>query len=358
MLVAAVAKKLFSRPFEWMEEMFSEIEKAQKSILIEMYKVGNDEKGKKLVSLLCKKASEGVKVKLLADAYGSNQSGKLFEELRHCGGQVRVFQVMRLTPAFLTQAHKRDHRKIVIIDGLISYIGSANVTAYCEKWRECIVKFENTAFAETLKYIFSLNFNNYNKYNFRQKKHWRIFHSSGLEVIRDLPSIFKQKVKRKYEYMISRANESVYIETPYFLPGFGLRKAMADAIGRGVKVTVCMPFHSDVRAVDLLRNRYLGILYKKGVDIRYFLPGNLHSKLMIVDQNHFIFGSSNFDYRSFRYMYEIMLAGSEKITLELFKQHATQTLAETEAFDFRTWERRSWVDRLFERILIPFRHLF
>lgn len=358
MVVAADAKKLFSRPFEWMEDMFCEIEKARKSILIEMYKIGNDEKGKQLINLLCKKATEGVKVKLLADAYGSNQSGRLFEELRLSGGQVRIFQVMRLTPAFLTQAHKRDHRKIVVIDGFISYLGSANVTAYCENWRECILKFENAGLADTLKYIFSLNFKNYNKYNFSQKKHWRIFHSGGIELIRDFPSIFKQKVKRKYEYLISKAKESVYVETPYFLPGFALRKAMAEAVSRGVKVTVCMPYHSDVRAVDLLRNRYLGILYKKGVDIRYYLPGNLHSKLMIIDRNYFIAGSSNFDYRSFRYMYEIMLAGSGEVTLVFFLQHAAFTLAETQAFDFPKWEHRSWIDRLFERILIPFRHLF
>ena len=132
---------------------------------------------------------------------------------------------------------------------------------------------------------------------------------------------------------------------------------MIDASRRGVKVNVILPDHSDVNLVDILRNKYLGPLHKSGINFMFYKPNNLHAKLMLVDSEYFAIGSSNFDYRSFRYMYEIMLVGDEKSIVKQVKDHMNITINESKPFDLSKWENRAMINKIFEWILLPFRHL-
>ena len=158
--------------------------------------------------------------------------------------------------------------------------------------------------------------------------------------------------------MIRHAQNEILIETPYFLPGYFLRKALLDACKRGVAVSVVVPRHSDVMLIDILRNRYLGPLHKGGINFLYYLPANLHSKAMMVDRQNFAIGSPNFDYRSFRYMHEIILIGQdERITSQL-DRHIRETIEHSEAFNFDKWLHRPRLQRFIEWLLLPFRHFF
>jgi cardiolipin synthase len=149
----------------------------------------------------------------------------------------------------------------------------------------------------------------------------------------------------------------VVIETPYFLPGFLLRKAMIDAAKRGVEVKVIMPKNSDVRMIDILRNKYLGLLYKNGVKLLFYLPHNLHAKLLLIDNRIFSIASANFDYRSFLYQHEIALIGKDIDILCQLQDHIQETLNNSEEFKYDVWLKRPLIEKIFERILIPFRHL-
>jgi cardiolipin synthase len=177
------------------------------------------------------------------------------------------------------------------------------------------------------------------------------------EIVRDVPSIPLQRMKKKYVHLIRKAQTSIIVETPYFLPGFLLRKALMDAAKRGVDVKVIMPKHSDVRMIDILRNRYLGMLSKNNVKLMFFRPHNLHAKLMVLDDRVFSISSANFDYRSFRYQYEIALIGKEPEVLRQLHEHLYGTLSNSEAFDHEKWAARPLIEKIFEAILIPFRHL-
>ena len=158
--------------------------------------------------------------------------------------------------------------------------------------------------------------------------------------------------------MIRNADREILIETPYFLPGYFLRKVLMDACKRGVEVTVVVPRHSDVMLIDILRNRYLGPLHKEGLKFRYFLPGNLHAKAILVDKEIFAIGSPNFDYRSFRYMHEIVLIGRDESIASQLNQHISETLSQTEQFDFEKWRKRPRLQQFIEWLLLPFRHFF
>jgi cardiolipin synthase len=166
-----------------------------------------------------------------------------------------------------------------------------------------------------------------------------------------------KRVNLKFIRMIKAAKEKVCIVTPYFLPGFLLRKAMIDASRRGVDVTVILPKQSDVNLIDVLRNKYLGPLYKSGIQFLFYRPNNLHAKLMLIDDSHFALGSTNFDYRSFRYMYEIMLIGKDKDIAGQISDHIQNTMSDSIPFDFQRWNNRPLINKFFEWLLLPFRHL-
>lgn len=157
--------------------------------------------------------------------------------------------------------------------------------------------------------------------------------------------------------MIRKAKQRVIIETPYFLPGFMLRKAMTDAVKRGVDVTVILPENSDVHMVDLVRGRYMGMLHKSGVNFRLYQPHNLHSKILMVDNETWSIGSPNFDYRSFRYQHELILIGRRESVVEQLQDHIRKCMANSTTFDYEEWLRRPFIQRFYEWLYLPFRHL-
>jgi cardiolipin synthase len=119
-----------------------------------------------------------------------------------------------------------------------------------------------------------------------------------------------------------------------------------------------MPKHSDMRMVDILRNKYFGMMHKSGVKLLFYTPHNLHAKLLIIDRKIFSVSSANFDYRSFRYQYEIALIGTEPELLRQLDAHVRETLKNSEPFDYPRWMNRPKIEKIFEYILLPFRHLF
>ena len=130
-----------------------------------------------------------------------------------------------------------------------------------------------------------------------------------------------------------------------------------DAGKRGVDVKVIMPKNSDVRMIDVLRNKYLGMLHKNNVNLLFFVPHNLHAKLLFIDNKIFSVSSANFDYRSFRYQYEIALIGSEPDVVRQLQEHINETLVDSEVFDYERWLRRPLIQKILEWTLLPFRHL-
>ncbi|MFH1160041.1 MAG: phosphatidylserine/phosphatidylglycerophosphate/cardiolipin synthase family protein [bacterium] len=339
--------------------MLNDIANAKSYVYLETYKFANDHIGIKFKDALTRKAQEGVKVKLLIDSWGRGPvSETFFTDLIAFGGEVKFFEKIKISSDLFTRGHRRDHRKIMVIDDLICYIGSANITGYNLNWRELALRFHGEI-TPTFRTVFEQNFEAFNPYYITNKLSYSKNMKFGeYEIVRDVPSIPLQRLKKKYTQMIRSARTSVLIETPYFLPGFLLRKALMDAGRRGIDVKVIMPKHSDMRMVDILRNKYFGMMHKNGVQLLFYTPHNLHAKLLIIDKKTFSVSSANFDYRSFRYQYEIALIGSEPEILRQLDQHVRETLRNSEPFDFPRWLNRPKIEKIFEYILLPFRHLF
>ena len=359
--------ELFNDNLRLYNAIYDELENAKKYIYIETYKYGKDSFGIKFRDILTKKKLQGVEVKLLIDGWGASVSESFFPDLIKAGGEVRFFQKLEFGLRFFNKNHKRDHRKIVIIDDKISFIGSANFTDYSINWRELNLKIQGEI-AFHFKKIFLENFEIANK-NFLKRlppekrtkmfsRFRQIVRYKDFEIICDVPSTVIQPLKKRYVELIKNAQKQIVIETPYFLPSRSLRRSLMNAAERGVDVKVIIPKHSDMTAVDLLRNRYIGYLNKNGVKILLYTPRNLHSKMMLVDDAIFSISSANFDYRSFRFQYEISLIGKDANIIQKLNEHIAGTISECEDFDYEKWLARPLIERFAERLLIPFIHWF
>jgi cardiolipin synthase len=336
--------------------MIEDIANAKDSVYLETYRFGNDPVGILFRDVLTKKSREGVKIKLLLDSWGSILSEAFFSGLIAHGGQVRFFKKLRFFFDPFTRNHKRNHRKLLVIDNRISYIGSANIAGHSLHWRELVMRIEGPVSGILSKSYLS-TFEQYKAYTFKKYAQKKTLRYGDFEIIQDIPSVTRQKVKRRFEQLINNATSEVLIETPYFVPGFKLRKALADAGKRGVNVQVIIPFHSDVRLVDILRGKYLGQLHLSNVKIQYYQLSNLHAKCMLIDKKIYTIGSSNFDYRSFRYQFEIMLLGRDAEPIEMMDKHLQETLLDCIPFDYEKWLKRPMLQKFFEWLLLPLRHL-
>ncbi len=348
---------LFDDPIRYYNAMIDDIERAKDYIFIETYRVGNDTVGVRFRDALTRKAKQGVEVKLLIDAWGgSGVTNHFFDSLILAGGEVRFFEKIKFNTDILTRGHRRNHRKMMVIDDDLTYIGSSNITGYNLNWRESVLRIRGSL-SLPFKKIFKQDWSIYNKYVFVKANYLRLIRHGQFDIIRDMPSITKQRIMVRYLQMIRKAKEAVVIVTPYFLPGYRLRRELTEAVKRGLDVRVIIPRRSDVGLVDILRNKYLGPMHEAGVKFLLYKPHNLHAKLMLVDKAIFSIGSSNFDYRSFRYMYEIALIGQEESIVSQLQRHIEETIVECELFNFEHWKKRPLINRFFEWLLLPFRHL-
>lgn len=349
--------KLFSIPELYHESVLHDIASAKQSINFEIYRFRNDEVGKRYRDALAEKCKQGVKVRLLLDSWGTDLPMSFLHPILDQGGEVRFFKKIKFFIDFFTKNHRRNHRKLLVIDNQIVYIGSANLTQYSLGWRELILRLEGPIALDFQK-TFEDSYRVYNKYIFNKLSFKKTIIHGNYEIVQDLPSIYRQVLKNKYELLFSKAKREIIIETPYFLPGYKLRLRMAQAAKRGVNVKVLVPLHSDVRLVDFLRARYMDFYHKNNIHVYYYAPGNLHAKCVLIDNERFAIGSANFDYRSFRYQYEIMLFGTNPEIISQLRTHIDENLLNCRPFDYDAWLVRPLFERIMGVLLTPFRHFF
>ncbi len=349
--------QLFEYADDYLGAMLEDIRHARRYIYLQMYKYGNGENGKLFRDELTRKCRQGVEVKVLIDSWGAYVNDSFFSELIQAGGEVRFFKKIKFFIDFFTKNHRRNHRKLLVIDDQIVHLGSANIVEYAKSWREAMFRIRGDI-AIPFKRVFLSDFRIYRKYVFEKPSYVRTIRHGSFEILRDVPSIAMQRIRKKYLELIQAAENEIIIETPYFLPGTQLRKGLINAARRGVAVKVFLPKHSDMRIIDILRNRYLGMLCRHQVQFLFYVPDNLHAKIILADRRAFILGSPNFDFRSFRYQHEIAILGRDPEAVTLVVDHILGTLKDAEPFNYDHWLNRPFVDKFFERLLIPFRHWF
>lgn len=353
-----------AKKFEIMKEKLLE---ATDHIHLEYYIVKNDKIGNEIKDILIKKAREGVKVRFIIDKVGSIKlNRKYIKDLKKAGVDI-VFYSYVLAP-FLrfinTQINYRNHRKIVIIDGKIAFLGGINIgdeylgLGKLGDWKDCHIMIEGDCVLG-LQSVFLDDFSSIKKYNNEEisvlnniENYFKNHSFNGnipMQIIRsgpdsEFPSILQALIK-----MISSAKKSINIITPYFIPSEGLMDALKIAALSGIKISLIFPEKADHFTVNRASQTYLAELKKAGADI-YMYDKNafIHSKLLTVDEKICTIGTANMDIRSFELNYEInAIIYNEKITQE-FDNIFKSLLKNSRKFDFKKYESRSILNKLID----------
>ena len=312
-------------------ELLEGLKKAKKSINIEFYIFKNDDIGTKILNVLEEKAKEGVEVRLLYDSVGSRSLNRnVLNKLINEGGKVGEF-----FPSWLKfiniNMNFRNHRKIVVIDNNVGFVGGFNVgDEYLGKdskfgyWRDTHIKFTGSAVNDlnlrfladwryatkeevSLEEIFEANEENSNSNNV------------GMQIVSSGPNLSdKYEIKMAYLKMIQKAKKYLYIQSPYLIIDNSISDSLKLAAASGVDVKIMIPGKGDHPFVYWANLVYAGDLIKEGIRVfHYDKNAFLHAKTVVIDDEVCSIGTANMDTRSFELNFEVSsFIYSEKIAKE------------------------------------------
>ncbi|MFD1927901.1 cardiolipin synthase [Sporosarcina siberiensis] len=320
---------IFSDGKEKFDALVEDIKSAKKEINIQYYIIQPDALGRRIRDALTERAKAGVKVRLLYDEVGSKKtSPKFYDELRAAGGEVEVFfpSLFRLVNF---RVNNRNHRKLVIIDGEVGYIGGFNVgdeyLGLDKKfgyWRDTHLRITGKAVNHIqIKFILDWHQAGNNKpgewgeYSFHIEKNTG---TSPVQIVSSGPNSETEHLKNMYIKLILSAKKSVYIQTPYFIPDRSFMDACKIALLSGVDVRIMIPSKPDHPFVYWATWAHVGDLLDYGAEILLYENGFLHAKTIVVDEEVASVGTMNIDSRSFHLNFEVnAIIYDEKVAKQL-----------------------------------------
>lgn len=292
--------------------LIRDLHRARCEINVEYYILAADSIGRAIISILCRRARAGVRVRLLYDAYGSRHLDRnTLRTLSRSGVEVRAFRPLRF-PLFHPLAHRRNHRKMVIIDHSVAYLGGINIAArYVDGgnqgfWRDEHIRLQGSA-TYPLQCLFADDWVKAGGVRIdTPKPKQRVRAALPIQIIHSEMGPTRQAITRTIIKAVMSAERSVRIATPYFLPPMELMEAICVAARSGVDVELMVPMVADVRLAELAAEGYLSRCVQQGVKVYRYRSGFLHSKVVVVDDEIVIVGSANIDGRSLNYNMEVV----------------------------------------------------
>lgn len=343
------------------------IENAREHIHLETYILRADSIGREFARLLCRKAAEGVEVRIIYDALGSRGLPKDYlEELRRAGVKIEPFFPARL-PFLQNKINYRNHRKILVVDGKIGFVGGVNIgDEYLGRnprigfWRDTHLKLEGNS-VYFLQRIFLQDWY-FVTGNALDKEYCHLFPvkeppgSKLVQITASGPDTHWEVIMQVYYYAIATAQESVYLTSPYFVPNESLLTALKTASLSGVDVKILLPAKPDHQIVYWAAMSYMEELMEAGVEIYLYKKGFIHSKVIAVDGILSTIGSANMDQRSFQLNFEVNALVYDRDTTARLEEDFRQDLLYSEKLDPEQFKERSLILKILEsgtRLLSP-----
>ncbi|MGE6610698.1 cardiolipin synthase [Peribacillus sp. NPDC076916] len=323
---------------ETFTEIIKQLKKAEKFIHIEYYIFRSDRLGTEIIDILIEKAKNGVEVLFIFDAAGSlSLSNNEVKRMQNAG--IKAYPFSPLKHGFFNQKFNfRNHRKIIIIDGEVGFVGGLNVgEEYLGRnknigfWRDTHMVLKGEA-VFMLHTVFLLD--------------WE--YVSGEDVLQERPD-FKNKGDQGdgavYFSLITNATESIWIASPYFVPNQAIKAAIKHAAIKGIQVRVMVPAVNDGFLTQYGSRSYFGELLQFGVEVYLYKKGFLHQKLIIVDGDMASIGTANMDMRSFHLNFEVnvFLMGSHSI--EDLIIHYKEDMMDSDKLDPIGYNKRGLLER-------------
>ncbi len=293
-----------------------EIEQAKHTIHIATYILGDDPTGKEIVTRLAKRATQGVKVRLLLDSLGSwNCTRAARFEIRQAGGEVAMFMPV-LPIQTQTSSNLRNHRKIAIFDNYRAMTGGQNLDIRFmggevdhDRFTDFSVITQGPAVAQLTRIFLA-------DWAFAHKDSPSDFEelikyipeeagNSTTEIIASGPDVENDPLWEQIVRMIQEFKQELTIVTPYFIPDEVILRSLIVKAHTGRKIRLIMPLKSNQRLADIARHHFLRQLEDAGVDIQLYEPRMMHGKLILADNKLAMTGSANIDMRSLFVNFEI-----------------------------------------------------
>jgi len=374
--------KLLKSGHEKFEDMFDAIRKAKLFIHLEYFNFRNDSIAGLLYNELAKKVKEGVEVRAMYDAFGNSSNNQPVSKAMHdsiCSLGIKLVKFDPIRFPWVNHIIPRDHRKIVVIDGLVAYTGGMNVADYyidglegIGPWRDMHMRIEGPAVNDLHK-IFCRMWADATGEYLSSAKYFPSYDQdssvtdtplttvsrgrSTLAIVDRHPRETNKSIRQLYCSMLDNAQHKVMLINPYFVPTHQVRSALKRCIERGVDVEIMLSEKSDIPLTPDA-SHYVGRqMQKLGAKVYMFRGGFHHTKIMMVDDCFCTIGSSNLDSRSLRCDYEVnTVIFDSVITEELIQMFETDKQSSV-MMDNQYWKSKSKWKRFvawFGNLLTPF----
>jgi cardiolipin synthase A/B len=334
--------------------IFEGIESAEEYILVQFYIIKDDELGRKLKARLIRKARENIKVFFLYDEIGSYKlPGTYIQDLQDEGIATSAFHTTKgKTNQF--QINFRNHRKIVIVDGQIAYVGGHNVgDEYVSKhpkfgpWRDTHVMLEGPA-VKLVQYCFTQDW--YWATNRIPGLNWELQKAeNGSEetlIVASGPADPLETCSLMFVHAIHSAKKRIWIASPYFVPDERVLGALKLAVLRGVDVRILIPEKPDHRTVYLASFSYYEDILPFGIKLHRYTAGFMHQKVFLVDSNCAAIGTANLDNRSFRLNFELTLLNYDSSFIKKIEDMLSVDFSKSRLVDITDYTQRSFFFKL------------
>jgi cardiolipin synthase len=347
--------------------MIDAIRDAKEYVHLEVYIYQSDSVGKRIGAALAERARAGVAVRLLFDYIGSlGLDPEFLTDLRKAGVEVAGFRPIAPWRA-RWGINKRDHRKILVVDGTLGFTGGLNIGDEYESvenggggWHDMHARIEGPAVAELAR-LFRKT------WVLAGGKAYRLHEQPSEEVVATRGSAFalalgnedignRASIRRAYIHAMKRAREYIHIENAYFIPDRGIRRVLANAVKRGCDVRVIVPGNSDLKMVQYASQRVFTGLLKAGVKIFLWPDRMMHAKTAVVDGVWATIGSYNLDARSLFHNLEVVLLIVDRGFAGALDVQMGVDLARCREVELAAWTKRPWYMKLLEWFCFQFRH--
>ena len=334
---------------------------AQCAIDMQFYIFNDDKLGTEISDILIDRSRNGVKVRIIYDHVGCFGVKKKFF-MRMADAGIDIHPIFKVTfPDFATRVNWRNHRKITVIDNRIGYIGGMNVAdryVVGDKngmWRDTHLRItgpsvlgllhsfhSDWAFMELPQFDDGENFSEFQSRNNG---------SVGVQILSSGPVGQWHNISLMFNKAIANAKKCIYLETPYFLPTESLLRALQTAALSKIDVRVLIPRQPDSMMLKLASGSYISDCLRAGIKVYFYEPGMLHSKTIVIDDEFFTTGSTNFDFRSMEYNFECNAFIYSKTINEKMKTAFFADLAQSTRITSSTWRRRPFVQKFKESVV-------
>ena len=342
-----------------LQALIHELYKAKQYIHLEYYIFEDDAVGRLVRDVLIDKAHEGVEIRLLYDDVGCwHVPNRFFEEMRNAGIEVRSFLKVRF-PLFTSRVNYRNHRKIVVIDGRVGFVGGMNLAERYMRgfswgiWRDTHIMLEGKA-VHGLQTAFLLDWYFVDRTLITASRYFPKIDSCGsslVQIVTSEPIGPWKEIMQGLTVAITSAKKYFYMQTPYFLPTEPILAAMQTAALSGVDIRLMLPERADNWITHLGSRSYLADVMQAGVKVYFYKKGFLHSKLMVSDDMLSTVGSTNVDFRSFEHNFEVNAFMYDVETALEMKEIFLQDQRESTQIFLKNWGRRSWRQKAAESIV-------